>query len=51
HAFGARPLRRAIQKMIEDEVSEMIIRQSVTGGDTVFVDADDTGKLKFAKKS
>ncbi|SMD14322.1 ATP-dependent Clp protease ATP-binding subunit [Sporomusa malonica] len=51
HAFGARPLRRAIQKMIEDEVSEMIIRQSVTGGDTVLVDADDSGKLKFGKKS
>lgn len=51
HAFGARPLRRAIQKMIEDEVSEMIIRQSVTGGDTVLVDADETGKLKFAKKA
>ncbi|MDF2569352.1 MAG: clpC [Sporomusa sp.] len=51
HAFGARPLRRAIQKMIEDEVSEMIIRQSVTSGDTVLVDADDSGKLKFGKKS
>ncbi|WP_371376689.1 ATP-dependent Clp protease ATP-binding subunit [Sporomusa aerivorans] len=50
HAFGARPLRRAIQKMIEDEVSEMIIKQSVTGGDTVVVDADENGKLKFAKK-
>lgn len=51
HAFGARPLRRAIQKMVEDEVAEMIIRRSVTGGDTVFVDADDSGKLKFEKKS
>lgn len=50
HAFGARPLRRAIQKMIEDEVSEMIIRQSITGGDTVLVEADENGKLKFAKK-
>lgn len=51
HAFGARPLRRAIQKMVEDEISEMIIRQTVAGGDTVLVDADETGKLKFAKKS
>ncbi|MCM0757087.1 ATP-dependent Clp protease ATP-binding subunit [Sporomusa sphaeroides DSM 2875] len=51
HAFGARPLRRAIQKMIEDEVSEMIIRQSITGGDTVLVDAAENGKLKFAKKA
>ncbi|WP_425059772.1 Negative regulator of genetic competence ClpC/MecB [Sporomusa carbonis] len=52
HAFGARPLRRAIQKLVEDEVSEMIIRQSVKGGDTVLVDVDDSGKLNFvAKKS
>ncbi|MGL5513464.1 MAG: ATP-dependent Clp protease ATP-binding subunit [Sporomusa sp.] len=51
HTFGARPLRRAIQKMIEDEISEMIIRQAVAGGDTVLVDADGSGKLKFAKKT
>lgn len=50
HAYGARPLRRAIQKMIEDEVSEMIIKQVITGGDTVMVDADENGKLKFSKK-
>ena len=50
HAFGARPLRRAIQKLIEDEVSEMIIRQGIAGGDTVVVDTDDSGKLNFAKK-
>lgn len=51
HAFGARPLRRAIQKLIEDEVSEMIIRQSIAAGDTVIVDTDDVGKLKFAKRA
>ncbi len=50
HAFGARPLRRAIQKLIEDEVSEMIIRQSISAGDTVVVDTEDSGKLKFTKK-
>lgn len=51
HAFGARPLRRAIQKLIEDEVSEMIIRQSIAAGDTVVVDTEDNGKLKFTKKA
>jgi ATP-dependent Clp protease ATP-binding subunit ClpC len=50
HAFGARPLRRAIQKLVEDEVSEMIIRQSIAAGDTVVVDTEDSGKLKFTKK-
>lgn len=51
HAFGARPLRRAIQRMVEDEVSEMIIKQLIASGDTITVDADETGKLKFAKKA
>ncbi|BBB91319.1 MAG TPA: ATP-dependent Clp protease ATP-binding subunit [Methylomusa anaerophila] len=50
HAFGARPLRRAIQKMVEDEIAEMIIRQDVTANDTVIVDADETGKITFVKK-
>jgi ATP-dependent Clp protease ATP-binding subunit ClpC len=50
-SLGARPLRRAIQKLIEDEVSEMIIRQSIAAGDTVVVDTEDTGKLKFTKKA
>ncbi|MDR1356676.1 MAG: ATP-dependent Clp protease ATP-binding subunit [Tannerellaceae bacterium] len=35
--FGARPLKRAIQKYLEDEMAEMIIRASVTEGDTICV--------------
>ncbi|MCC8199615.1 MAG: ATP-dependent Clp protease ATP-binding subunit [Tannerellaceae bacterium] len=35
--FGARPLKRAIQKYLEDEMAEMIIRASVTEGDTILV--------------
>ncbi len=38
--FGARPLKRAIQKYIEDEMAEMIIRASVGEGDTIVVDFD-----------
>ena len=38
--FGARPLKRAIQKYLEDEMAEMIIRASVNGGDTIIVDFD-----------
>jgi len=33
HAFGARPLRRSIQKLIEDEVSEMILSQKIAAGE------------------
>ncbi len=38
--FGARPLKRAIQKYLEDELAEMIIKASVQEGDTILVDFD-----------
>ncbi|MDD2226774.1 MAG: hypothetical protein PHD42_06700, partial [Dysgonamonadaceae bacterium] len=38
--FGARPLKRAIQKYIEDEMAEMIIRTGIKEGETVVVDFD-----------
>jgi len=46
--YGARPLRRVIQRRIEDELSERMLRGEFTAGDTVHVDAAD-GKLVFAK--
>jgi len=50
-AYGARPLRRAIQKMVEDSIAEMLLRREVTAGDVVMVEADENGKLIFRKKS
>ncbi len=47
--FGARPLRRAIQRYIEDELSEMILRQQLLDGQTVMIDFID-GNLKFEIK-
>ncbi len=44
--YGARPLRRAIQKMIEDELSEKILAKEVKEGDIVSVDSDGE-KLTF----
>ena len=44
--FGARPLRRAIQKYIEDEIAEMILRMEVVEGQTVKVELGDN-KLVF----
>ena len=38
--FGARPLKRAIQKYIEDEMAELIIRTGMKEGDSVLVDFD-----------
>ena len=39
--FGARPLKRAIQKYIEDELAEKIISTNMKEGDTVTVDFDE----------
>lgn len=36
--FGARPLKRAIQKYLEDELAEMIIKADVKEGDSITVD-------------
>ena len=36
--YGARPLRRAIQRYLEDELSEMILRQKLKNGQTVEID-------------
>ena len=38
--YGARPLKRAIQKYLEDELAEMIINASVEPGNEIFVDYD-----------
>ncbi|NOY95802.1 MAG: ATP-dependent Clp protease ATP-binding subunit [Chlorobi bacterium] len=38
--FGARPLKRAIQKYLEDEMAEIIINASITEGDTISVGLD-----------
>jgi ATP-dependent Clp protease ATP-binding subunit ClpC len=42
--YGARPLKRAIQKYIEDPLAEEIIKSGVTEGDQVNVDFDDEKK-------
>ncbi len=47
--FGARPLRRAIQRYIEDELSEMILRKDLVDGQTVKIDLQND-KLKFEVK-
>jgi len=49
--YGARPMRRAIQKYLETPLSEKILRREVKEGDTVIVDADETGEnLVFTVK-
>jgi ATP-dependent Clp protease ATP-binding subunit ClpB len=46
--FGARPLKRAIQKLIQDPLALKILDGEVLHGDHVIVDADKrAGKMKF----
>jgi ATP-dependent Clp protease ATP-binding subunit ClpB len=47
--FGARPLKRAIQKYLEDEMAEVIIKASISEGDTISVGLDKT-KQKITTK-
>ena len=47
--FGARPLKRAIQKYLEDELAEIIIKSNVHAGDTINVELDqEHDKLQFS---
>jgi len=39
--FGARPLRRTIQDMVEDPLSDALLRGDFQAGDTVVVDCED----------
>ena len=36
--YGARPLRRAIQRYVEDELSDLILRSDLKNGQTVNID-------------
>ncbi len=49
--FGARPLRRAIQRNVEDELAEEMLRGTFGAGDHILADVspDDPEKLAFSK--
>lgn len=47
--YGARPLRRTIQRYIEDEISDMILRGDVSAGQIIYVDSN-TDSLTFEVK-
>jgi ATP-dependent Clp protease ATP-binding subunit ClpB len=50
-AYGARPLKRTIQKEIETPISRMILQGAVQNGQTVLVDYDSKqGRLTFQAK-
>lgn len=47
--YGARPLRRAIQRLVEDPFSEAMLRQDFIPGDTVTAYIDEDNQVAFCK--
>ena len=45
--YGARPLKRAIQKKIETPLGKLLLQGAVKDGQTVTVDVGDGGELSF----
>ncbi len=48
--YGARPLKRAIQRYLETAIAKSILRGEFQGGDTIFVDVEDE-RLTFKRLS
>jgi ATP-dependent Clp protease ATP-binding subunit ClpC len=50
--YGARPLRRAVMSLLEDNLANKFLHEPFKPGSTVVVDLDDEGKVKiFVNKS
>ncbi len=47
--FGARPLERTLQNMIENELSEEILKGTIERDDAIVIDYEDD-KVTFSKK-
>jgi ATP-dependent Clp protease ATP-binding subunit ClpC len=47
--YGARPLRRVIERKIESPLANMIIEDTIKEGDTIIVDAKDDENLEIRK--
>ena len=48
--YGARPLKRLIQRRVVDQVANLIISGELHEGDTVLIDTDENGNLVARKK-
>jgi len=45
-AYGARPLRRAVMRLLEDSLAEEVLSEKIIAGDTAVVDVDEDGNIK-----
>jgi ATP-dependent Clp protease ATP-binding subunit ClpC len=48
-SYGARPLRRAIMRLLEDSLAEAMLSGQIVDGDTALIDVDDDGQVKVIK--
>ncbi len=48
--FGARPLKRTIQKFIINPLAQELISGNISDGDTISAEVDDRGKITFHRK-
>ncbi|MEM1369180.1 MAG: ATP-dependent Clp protease ATP-binding subunit [Cyanobacteria bacterium P01_H01_bin.15] len=46
-SYGARPLRRALTRLLEDSLAEAILQGHIFDGSTVQADVDETGKVEI----
>jgi ATP-dependent Clp protease ATP-binding subunit ClpC len=46
--YGARPLRRVIQRELDDRVADLLVAEAVVTGDTIRVTVDDAGELRVS---
>ncbi|MGB3294531.1 MAG: ATP-dependent chaperone ClpB [Phormidesmis sp.] len=49
-SYGARPLKRAIQRELENPLAMLILENTFSEGSTVVIDVNKSGKLKFGVK-
>ncbi len=49
-SYGARPLRRAVSRLVEDNLAEAILSGQISSGDTAVIDIDDDGQVQVQPK-
>ncbi|BAT51890.1 endopeptidase Clp ATP-binding chain [Nostoc sp. NIES-3756] len=49
-SYGARPLRRAIMRLLEDSLAEEILSGRIKDGDIAFVDVDENGTVQVSSQ-
>ncbi len=50
-SYGARPMRRAISRLVEDYLAEAILAGDIGEGDTAVIDLDEDGRVQVKQKN